>query len=86
MAIELKKNEPTYGESYGGYLVWKVYEENNRYKTLCIKKPDSIITEVVFNYDTETNTYKNSSAKEITKKEFDNVLREAKRKMRETKY
>lgn len=79
MAIKLNKDKPTYGKSYGGYLVYKVDNVTN--KVLCISTMRGEINSVTFDYDTPANTYNNNDATYITKAEFDKKLKEAKNKL-----
>lgn len=79
MAIQLKKNEPTYGKSYGGYLVYRVDNVTN--KTLCITIMQDKVKSITFDYNTSSNTYNNDDAEYITKSEFNKKLKEAKHKL-----
>ena len=78
--ITLNINEPTYGKSNDEYCYWKIV---NRIAEVYIAFFRDISIDL--NYDVPDNTYKDKSAKVITKKEFEIKLRIVKRRIRRLK-
>lgn len=73
--INLNKDNPTYGKSYGGYCYYKIVD---KIAVIYIRRFRETGTSIEINYDVPRNTYKCTDAKKISKDEFAEVLKETK--------